>query len=284
MKTAFENIQPDEGYSFRLLHQRVISNDFSWHYHYHPEYEMVFVYEGTGRRHVGNHLSYYQDGDLVMIGANVPHAGFGYDAIGEHEEIVIQLNDDFLGTGFLNRPEMTDIKALFQRSMQGIHFFGQTKINIGNKLKKLRELSHFERLAELLQIFQLLATSNEFVLLNAVETRYDFNLKDQARLKRIYDFVAQEYHNPINIRAVANVANLTVPSFCNYFKKVMNLTFTDFVNEYRINQACKLLMEERSIVDVCFECGFSNVSYFSKVFKKIKNKSPMQFRKMVARK
>jgi AraC-like DNA-binding protein len=284
VKTPFEQIQNDEGSSFRLLYQKVIANDFPWNYHYHPEFELVFVLYGYGRRHVGNHLSYYEDGDLVLIGSNLPHAGFGYDALGEHEEIVIQFKDDFLGNDFFERPEMQNIKKLFERSQQGIQFYGKTYKKVGTALKKLLPLSHFERLIGLLNIFQILADSEEYNLLNSYDTRYDFNQKDQARLKRIYEYVEREYQNPINIKEAANVAHLTVPSFCNYFKKVVNQTFTDFVNEYRINKACQLLMTESSIADVCFDCGFTNNSYFSKVFKQIKGKSPIEFRKLVRQK
>jgi AraC-like DNA-binding protein len=284
VKTSFEQIQNDEGSSFRLLNQKVNANDFPWSYHYHPEFELVLVYDGRGRRHVGNHLSYYDEGDLVLIGSNLPHAGFGYDSIGEHEEIVIQFKEDFLGINFFDKPEVSNIKKLFERSQQGIVFNGQTKTMIKNKSKKLLQLSHFERLLELLSIFQILAKSEEYELLNSADTRYDFNQKDQIRLKRIYEYVEKNYQNTIDMNAVANVANLTIPAFCNYFKKTVNQTFTDFMNEYRINQACKLLITEKSITDICFECGFANASYFSKVFKEIKGKSPMQFKNLILRK
>lgn len=284
MKTPLEQIQNDEGSSFRLLNQKVLAHDFPWNYHYHPEFELVLVFEGKGRRHVGNHLSYYDDGDLVLIGSNLPHAGFGYDALGEHEEIVIQFKDDFLGDKFFEKPEMAHIKKLFERSQQGIQFYGETQKKIAKDLKKLIIVSHFERLIGLLNIFQDLAHSTEYNLLNSLDTRYDFNQKDQLRLKRVYEYVEKTYQNPVNIREVADIANLTVPSFCNYFKKVVNQTYTDFVNEYRINKACQLLMTEKSIADVCFECGFTNNSYFSKVFKEIKGKSPLEFKKLVLRK
>ena len=284
MKTPFEQVQNDNGSSFRFLHQKVIANAFSWNYHYHPEFELVLVFAGTGRRHVGNHLSYYDDGDLVLIGSNLPHAGFGYDALGEHEEVVIQFKDNFLGDNFFEKPEMTAIKKLFERSQQGIQFYGETHKKIADNLKKLIDLPHFERLMGLLNIFKELSNSQEYNLLNSQDTHYDFNQKDQLRLNKIYEYVEESYQNPINIREVANIAHLTVPSFCNYFKKVVNQTFTDFMNEYRINKACQLLMTERSITDICFECGFTNNSYFSKVFKEIKGKSPLEFKKLVLRK
>lgn len=284
MKTPFEQVQNDEGSSFRLLHERMSPHAFTWDYHYHPEYEMVFVFHGRGRRHVGNHISYYEDGDLVLMGSNLPHAGFGYDSVGEYEQIVIQFKYDFLGENFFDKPEMSSIKSLLALSQQGIQYYGKTFRIIGGRLKKLAEMKQFDRLIELINIFHILAASNEYNLLNATGTRYDFNYKDQARLKKIYDYVEANYHDHIDIRDIAGIANLTVPSFCNYFKKVMNHTFTEFLNDFRINKACQLLMTDKTIADVCFECGFSNSSYFSKVFREIKGQSPLQFKNMVGRK
>jgi AraC-like DNA-binding protein len=279
MKTEFEIIQPDVGSSFRLLHHQVTADTFKWHYHYHPEYEIVCVFHGSGRRHVGNHLSNYVDGDLVLIGSNLPHGGFGYGAVGMHEEIVIQFTEDFLGENFLHKPEMNNIKLLFERAKQGLSFQGETKKNLSEKFKNLSQLPHFERLIELLKILHELANSTEYTSLNSANIRYNFSLKDQERLDKVYKFVEKNYFQVIDIQDVAEICNLTVPAFCNYFKKNLNQTFTDFTNEYRINQACKMLLKGHEIVDICFGCGFNNVSYFGRVFKQFKGTNPSQFRR-----
>ncbi|MCU0471021.1 MAG: AraC family transcriptional regulator [Arcicella sp.] len=283
MKTEFEIIQPDAGSSFRLLHHKVSADAFKWHYHYHPEYEIVCVFEGTGRRHVGNHLSNYTDGDLVLIGSNLPHAGFGYGAIGTHEEVVIQFTEDFLGKDFFAKPEMELIKKLFLRAKQGLCFQGETRTKIAEKFRQIPTLSHFERLVELLNILQGLANSKEFILLNPVDFHYNFSHKDQERLSKVYKFVEENYTQEIDIKEVADMCNLTVPAFCNYFKKNVNQTFTDFTNEFRINQACKMLLDGDEIMDICYKCGFNNVSYFGRVFKQIKGKNPSQFRRLFAK-
>jgi AraC-like DNA-binding protein/quercetin dioxygenase-like cupin family protein len=279
MKTEFEIIQPDAGSSFRVLHHQVSADTFKWHYHYHPEYEIVCVFQGSGRRHVGNHLSNYDDGDLVLIGSNLPHGGFGYGSVGMHEEIVVQFTEDFLGENFLAKPEMEQIKRLFERSKQGLHFHGKTKEELSERFRKLPKLSLFERLIELLNILQNLAKSTEFLALNPANVRYNFSQKDQERLDKVYKYVEQNYFQEIDIQRVAEICNLTVPAFCNYFKKNLNQTFTDFTNEYRINQACKMLLEGHEIGDICFGCGFNNVSYFGRVFKQIKGTNPSQFRR-----
>ena len=283
MKTEFEIIQPDAGSSFRLLHHKVSADTFKWHYHYHPEYEIVCVFEGSGRRHVGNHLSNYNDGDLVLIGSNLPHGGFGYGAVGTHEEIVLQFTGDFLGCNFLEKPEMENIKMLFERAKQGISFNGKTKEILSGKFKQLLHLTHFERLIELLNILQDLSKSEEYFFLNSSDMRYNFSQKDQERLLKIYSFVEKNHSQEIDIQKVAEICNLTLPAFCNYFKKNLNQTFTDFTNEYRINQACKMLLEGLEIVDICYRCGFNNVSYFGRVFKQIKGTNPSEFRRKFGR-
>lgn len=276
MKVVYENIQPDEGSSFKIIHSKSEGDKFFWHYH--PEYEIVYVHKGSGRRHVGNHLGNYEDGELVFIGPNLPHSGFGYGVVGEHEEIVVQLQEHFLGEGFLQSPEMKDIKRLFERSHQGLTFYGKTKQKVAKKLLKLPNLSQFDRMIEVLQIFQILANTQEFTPLNADGTKFEFNHKDEERINRVYRFVEENFMKPINIQEVAEIANLTVPSFCRYFKKMTHLTFTDFVNEFRVNQACKLLNESKPIIDVCYESGFNNVSHFNKTFKAITGKNPRAYR------
>lgn len=279
MKIEYEKISPDSGSSFRLIHWKSENDKFFWHYH--PEYEIVYVHKGTGRRHIGSDLANYEEGELVFMGPNLPHTGFGYGVIGEHEEIVVQLKEDFLGEKFLQAPEMLEIKKLFERSKRGISFHGKTQKVVGSKLQKMLQLPYFERLIELINIFQILATTDEFSILHADGTRFDFSHKDEDRINQIYAYVEQNYKKPIDIQEVADISNLTVPSFCRYFKKMTHLTFTDFVNEFRVNQACKLLLDGQQVSDVCFESGFNNVSHFNKTFKQLTGKSPREYKKGV---
>lgn len=279
MKIEYEAIHPDEGSSFKLLHQKVTAEHFGWEYHYHPEYEIVCVLAGNGTRHVGNHVSNYENGDLVFIGPKLPHAGFGLNATGPHEEIVIQIKEEVINQSLLTRPEMSPIGELLEKARYGINFTGNTKEKARKKLIKLLKLSPFERYIELLTILQLLATSSEYNLLNSQLTLSSDIRKHHSRIQHIFNYVEQNFQEEINIKEVADLVNLTVPSFCNYFKKVMNTTFTDFVNSYRIQQACILLQQEKTVAEVCFKCGFNNVTYFDKVFKSIMRKTPSEFKR-----
>ncbi|MFT3933412.1 MAG: AraC family transcriptional regulator [Chitinophagaceae bacterium] len=281
MKIEFELIQEDEGSSFRLLHDKIPAEEYSWQYHYHPEFEIVCVLAGNGTRQVGNHASNYENGDLVLMGPDLPHSGFGLNTRGTIEQIVVQFKKDVFGPGFLARPEMKHISLLLEKSSYGISFGDATKEKVMKRMMRLPKISPFERFVELTHILQLMATSEEYTLLNSQITLPNTIRKVHVRLQNIFNYVEQNYQEEINIKKVAAIAHLTVPAFCNYFKKIMNITFTDFINQYRIEQACIMLQQEKSIGQVCFECGFNNVPYFNKVFKAIVKKTPSEFKKTV---
>jgi AraC-like DNA-binding protein len=279
MKIEFELVHPDEGSSLRLLHEKLSSEKFSWQYHYHPEYELVYVVAGSGTRQVGTHISSYENGDLVLIGPDLPHSGFGLNARGMIEQVVVQFKKDVFGAGLLQKPEMKLINLLLDKSRYGISFGETAKQQVTKKLLRLTRLQPFPRFMELLDILQALAASEEYTLLNTQVTLPTTIRKVHIRLQNIFNYVEQNFQEEITIKNVADIAHLTVPAFCNYFKKTMNITFTDFLNQYRIEQACQLLQQEKSVGEVCFECGFNNVPYFNKVFKNITKKTPSEFKK-----
>ena len=280
MKIEFELIQEDEGTSFRILHERIPAEAYAWQYHYHPEFELVCVLAGNGTRQVGNHAGSYENGDLVLMGPDLPHSGFGLNTNGMIEQVVIQFKKEVFAASLLLRPEMKGIELLLERSKYGVCFGVATKERVMKKMVKLLKLAPFERFMEITQILQILAASTEYTLLNAQVTLPNTVRKVHVRLQNIFNYVEQNFQEEINIRKVAAIAHLTVPAFCNYFKKIMNITFTDFINQYRIEQACILLQQEKSIGEVCFECGFNNVPYFNKVFKNIVKKTPSAFKKL----
>lgn len=279
MKLQFEKIAPDEGSSFKLIHWKSENDRFFWHQH--PEYEIIYVKKGTGKLHVGNHMGQYTEGEVMFLGPNLPHTGLGYGVIGEHEEVIVQLQQDFLGQEFLNVPELAKVKRLFEKATFGISFYGKTKKVVSSMMELLAEKTGIERLIALLEIFRILSESSEYQVLNDPLSKFDFRHKDEDRINRIYTFVEGNYTENIKIETVAEIANLSVPSFCRYFKKMTHLTFTDFLNEFRVNNACKLLHTGVPVSDVCFNSGFNSISHFSKTFKQIKGQSPRDYRKEV---
>jgi AraC-like DNA-binding protein len=277
MKIQFEQVQEDEGSSLRLLHEHLLAEAYPWLYHYHPEFEVVCITEGKGTRQVGNHVSNYSNGDLVLMGPNLPHSGFGLNANGMVEQVVVQFKAEIFSPYFLSMPEMKPIKELFEKSRFGICFTGSTREQIKTIMQGLRDLPAFDRFQQLTKILHKMAHSHEFMLLNGQITLPGNIKKTHVRLQNIFNYVEKNYSEETDIEKVAGIAHLTVPAFCNYFKKIMGITFTDFINQYRIEQACIQLQQEKTIAEVSFDCGFNNISYFNKVFKKIVKRTPSEY-------
>ena len=124
-----------------------------------------------------------------------------------------------------------------------------------------------------------MATSEDYELLNPSSALSNLTRKNNGRLQEILAYVEKHYNDDIDIKKAASIANLSIPSFCNYFKKLMNFTYTDFINQYRIQRACIMLQQEKTINEISFQCGFNNVTYFNKVFKTIMKKTPSEYKK-----
>ena len=281
-KPAFEAIEPNFGHPF--LYQKFDStrknSDNLWHYH--PEIELVYVNGGSGKRRIGSHISYYTEGDLILIGSNLPHCGFTDKFTGNKNEIVVQMTSDFLGKTFFNIPEMKKIQNLFEVAKDGIAFYGDSKQMLGAKMENLEYQTDFERILSILSILNELAITNEFKVLNAEGFSLETEVKDNDRINLIFNHVKNNFQEDIPLIEIADMVSMTVPSFCRYFKKITNKTFVQFVNERRLVHASKLLTEEHmSITEVCFECGFNNFSHFNKSFKAFAGQNPSEYRKQL---
>ncbi|MEA1848677.1 MULTISPECIES: AraC family transcriptional regulator [Chryseobacterium] len=277
---AFEAIKPNIGSSFTSLKFQRNENIKSHVWHYHPEVELIFVCKGSGKRQIGSNISYFSDGDLVLIGSNLPHCGLTNENTNNDYEMVIQFKPDFLGENIWETPEMQRISALLEKSKAGIVFNENIKKTVGKKIADMHEMSSLNKLLNFLEILDELATTQDYRILNAGKYYLQTQVEDNERINHIFNYVKDHFKEQITLEEIADLANMKVPSFCRYFKKITNKTFTQFVNEYRITHSLKLLAEQPlSITEVCFESGFNNFSYFNKTFKEYIKKSPSQYRK-----
>ncbi len=268
-----------QGQSFKLFKPR-LRNYFFWHYH--PEYELVYVEATSGIRHVGQNISSFMGSDLVFIGPNIPHLNFDYGIKTAYRQTVVQLKENFLGDALAQTPELESIQKLFDKAYLGLSFRGETKNIVSKKLEYMQGLGHFEQLLALLEVFQLLANSGEVTKLNQQDTSIKLFLNDKIRMGAIYKYIHANYNETPDVNEVAANVHLSTPAFCRYFKKQTKMTFTEFVNQYKINQAKTLLLQDKSISEVCFESGFESLSYFNKLFKKITGENPSVFKKRYA--
>jgi len=279
LMASYEVIEPAFGTSFWYSKYVQNANIKAHLWHYHPEVELVFVNGGTGKRQIGSHISYYTDGDLILIGSNLPHCGFTDDHTGNKNETVIQMKPDFLGEGFMSLPETKNINQLFERAKGGIAFGEETKKALGKKIEAMESQPPLQKLLTMIAILSELEHAKDYKILNAEGFALETQLQDNDRINMVFNHVKDNFREVIELEHMADMASMTVPSFCRYFKKVTHKTFTRFVNEYRIVHACKLLTEKQmSIADVCYESGFNNFSHFNKSFKEFTGKSASAYR------
>ncbi|PZU82385.1 MAG: AraC family transcriptional regulator [Chryseobacterium sp.] len=277
MKVILEHIQPDENSSFKVLHIKDVPiAELNWQYHYHSEIEIVCVFNGKGTRHVGYHKSHFEDGALALIGSNIPHSGFGLNATDPHEEIVILFKEEILSLPE-GEQETNAIKKLLEMSRYGVLFSSKVKKQLIPKLEEMAQTEGYKRYLLLLEILFDLSKTGDYELMNTEVMPYTIVSRNRNRLEAVFTYVENGYQNEIDIMQAADLANLTKPAFCNFFKKATSLTFVEFVNRYRIDKACILLSQEKSIAESCYATGFNNITYFNKIFKKYTNTTPGQF-------
>ena len=279
-KPILEKVDPGFGSSLLVKKHTEFLKTHKASWHFHPELELVYVNKGQGKRHIGNHLSYFNNSQLLLIGPNLPHNGFTDRLTTNGFETLIQFKEDFLGENFFQIPEMKKIKELFERSKKGILFGVETKNKIGFKIEKLVEKKGFKKLLVFLEILNILSKTEDYTILNVDGYVVETELQDSAKLDTIYKYINTNFKEHISLHEIANIATMTIPAFCRYFKKATGKTFTKLVNEYRVVHATKLLSESNmSITDICYECGFNNFSHFNKLFKEITGKNASSYRK-----
>lgn len=279
-KPSLEQISPAFGSSFLVRrYASSCENDLA-NWHFHPELELIYVNGGTGKRHIGKHMSYFNNGDLVLMGAHLPHYGFTDRLTGNKSETVIQFKEDFLGKDFFSIPEMALVRRLLALSKKGLAFHGETKLKVGARIESLAWEDQYGRLIGLLSILKALSESEEYEVLNADGVALAVDTKENDRMNQIYNHIRSNFKQHISLDEIADEVSMTVPAFCRYFKKISRKTFTRFVNEFRVVHASKLLAEtSMSVTEVSFESGFNNFSHFNKSFKEFTGKSPSAYRK-----
>ena len=281
IKANLEAIQQEnKSITYQLfdINNNNLNNKFQ-KWHYHPEIELVYINNGKGKRQVGLHLSNYDEGDLVMIGTNVPHTGFTEYFDKERKEVVVQFKPDFLGNSLEKVLEFKNIKRLFEISKRGLVFSGNTKKTIGISMLGLQYETPLQKVLTLIKILNDLSISKDVTILNS-ENFDSESIQENERIKKVFNYIKLNYKEEVSLNEVSELVFMTPPSFCRYFKSKTNKTFTTFLNEYRINNALKLLAQsELDIKNICFQCGYNNFSHFNRLFKKQISMTPSEFRK-----
>jgi AraC-like DNA-binding protein len=282
IKATYEVLQPANGQSF--LVRKFDKLAFDAPYHFHEEYELTYIIKGSGKRYVGSHMEDFVAGDLVLLGPNLPHCWkleptnvLPVDA----SAIVIQFNDSFLGDDFFNKFELQQIKRLFQKSGCGVSFHSEVQEEVKHHLLALaEEKSNFRILINLLEVLQLMASSEDYMLLDQHRIIAERTLAQRERINPVFAYLVENFRKPVSLEAAAGIANMTTNAFCKYFKKVTRKTFMETIIEYRLNYAVQQLVQtDKPISEISFESGFGDVSHFYKMFKAKMQVSPLNYRK-----
>lgn len=259
-------------------------------WHYHPELELTLVTESRGIRFVGDAIEPFAEGDLVLLGANLPHYWrnderyYALDSTQSAEAIILRFRANAWGNDFLATPEMQPLNALFQRANRGLQFGLAVAEEIRALLFRLLDAEGMDRLVLWLRVFAVLVQTDDYRVLSQQAFGGDNPREDSGRIGKVLAYVQQHLSETIRLDQVATVANMNPAAFCRYFKQRTNKTFVDVLNELRINYACRLLLDsDKDVGQVCFESGFRNVSHFNQVFKAHKGISPLSFRKRLTK-
>ena len=276
MKAQLEDIPSKQGgASFYQTKISVPAFEFKWHYH--PEYELTYILKGNGYRVVGNSHAHFSQGDLVLLGSNLPHTWCGkLDDGSPSEALVIQFSKDFIEP-FLKLNESRSIEKLLELSHRGI--FCDTNQLLVDQLYTLTNTSGLDSVLSLLSILDQLSKGISRPL--TTENYHGIITKQfESRVNKVCTHLQHHFHEAITLKQVSELVFMSESNFCKFFKKATNTTFSDYLNDLRINEACHLLLSsEDNISKIAHDCGFESLSYFNRVFLKKKKHTPSHFRK-----
>ena len=274
-------VKEDESFSIGVFQDNLEKS--SWHYH--NNYEISFITEGSGKRIVGDSIEEFQPGDLAFIGRNLPHVWIAdkesrTPSTRTLEMVFLQFTSNVLSSQLLSLPEFSFVKRALDLSERGIQIVGQTLNEVSEIMLQLPYLKNFDRMLNFFKMMDIIGKSKSNVHLaskNYLKLRFTTGNK---RIETIHEYLMNNYHEEVNLSRLAELVNMAEGSLCRFFKMNMGITLFEYINQIKIEFACKLLMDQDLIItEVCFDSGFNNISHFNKQFKKTKGVTPSEYRK-----
>lgn len=284
MRPHLLKVSKGPGLSFSTRRDRVphVNN----HWHYHSEVELLYIKKGEGTQFIGDNIKRFKDGDIVLVGANLPHywrfdeVYFEEGAKERPDVYVVHFNELFWGNQFLQLPENNNIRLLLEKAKRGIQVSCEQKQKIEEQIESLINDASTKRLSLLLDTLNTIADTKELTLLSSIGFQHDMLEEENVRINAIYEYSLKNFKRKIQLEEIAAMANISPNSFCRYFKSRTRKTYMQFLIEIRVGHACKLLIQNNlSIKQLCYESGFNNFTSFHKYFKRITGKSPLSYQK-----
>jgi len=277
MKPIVQKLPLNEDSSFVARTYRTPNFEVGWHQHI--EYELILFTEGSGLSFAGNHVGEFDTGDIYFLGSNLPHTFQKHTPDLIASALVIQFKEDFPGKDFIQIPESRNIRALFGKASLGLKMKNPLKQQLTPLIRELEHTAGFKRVLLLEECLHLMAEQDAFTSLSTQESKV-YNARDAAVIDRVFQFTIDSFKGPVSLARVAAMACMSIPAFCNYFKKSTKKTYIDFLNEIRIGYACTQLLEtDTPVLDICYNSGYNTMANFHKQFQRIKKTTPLQYRK-----
>lgn len=276
--------KPVEKNSMEFIHVKRMNQPYlGYNWHYHEEFELIYFLEGQGIRIVGDHISDFKKGELVLVGAWLPHL-WRHDLQEAQEKeadfIVIKFRKRFDQINLFALPELSSINSLLKKADRGLYFSQKTKDEVHDLILQMAASDGTKKLILLLEILRILAMEEKLMLLSSPDFIRPLEATEEDRLQKVINYIFNNHYRNIPLEEVAELAFMTPPAFCRFFKKRTNKTFSHFLNEFRIGKSCQLLINsEKSIKQICYEAGFNSLTNFNRTFKSFKSMTPSAFRR-----
>lgn len=284
MKLENTKLLQDPDKSFIVHHE---TTSFA-RWHHHPEYELVLILNGKGKRMIGDHIDRFEQNDLILLGSYLPHEYLCDKEYLDHPDgfqgraIVFQFLKDFLGSQFFDMPENRNLTRVLDESYRGLQFYGKTRENIISLMENSYKLDGTGRLYSLFSIFQILSQTREYNLLSSPGFMKPFHNQSDEPIQKALEYIVQHFQEEVTMKEMLSITNMSNSAFCNAFKKACRMTFKEYLLNVRVGYACKLLTDDNlNISQIAYTCGFENLSNFNRQFKKIRNITPSQFQQKV---
>lgn len=277
MRVAYEDISNKKGNKAFACYQMSLPKfEFKWHYH--PEYELTLVIKGNGRRLVGDSYENFVSGDLVLIGPGLPHTWVtNVTTTGKKTAVVIQFPESLLKS-LIEYEEFADIKSLLQYADQGL-FFPKINKQLVEEITSLPDKTGLERVSSFIALLNGLSRCRN----KRLASKHYQPLKgkvNESRINIVCSFIQEHSSESCTIKKAASLIHLSDSAFCKFFKRMTGKTFSDYLNDVRIANACILLQQtDKTIAAISFEAGFESLTYFNRVFKRKRGANPNTYRK-----
>ena len=263
----------------------VIANEFGFHWHYHKEIEICYVKQGRGKRIIGESIEDFEDGDLVLVGSNVPHSWISDEQFNESDknmEVFVVQFDPKIFRRFEGMPEFHRIEQLLLQSFKGLFFKGANENGLAANLLKLYDVKGMSKLLGMFELLEAFCKYESVIPLNSTEYKLVHKKHQEERILKVCNYIHERYKDDLSVSELANLVAMNDASFCRFFKRILGKTVVEYINELRISNVCNQIQNtKKPIYKIAYDSGFSSIAHFNKQFKRSTGRTPTEYRLIV---